>query len=314
MALDTCINCPPTCLNQEYSTDCGYIGKAISSKGILKGESLTSVLEKLAEETSQEIVAGETVTTDDITTNSLVRNPSALCASRITVRDFEYKLTTAISSSSLSWNVMNIVSNLPPGYEVGTMQVKAVGKNNGTGTTIFNTNKLSAAQTIDLNRYPVTVDLSLRIVTECGNVDMTKQIYLSAPVQSAASRVFMAVNDLMPGDIGDLKLTQQLDILEASTQFNAQRLNELEVVEISGITQDLKQVISSHDSAITNLQEVTEAPTFFAISYEKQGSNLVDGLGDIITEPYATIKTLEDSVAQHQADITTLRAQVDSLL
>lgn len=312
--LDQCSNCPSTCLGLEYSSDCGYITKDISSKGITKGESLTGVLEKLANGITPTVAAATVPSTDDIITNSLVRNPSALCASKIVSRDFEYNLNVGASNSSFSWDLMDIVSELPTGYELGTARVKATGKNNGSGTTVFDSTKLSAAQSIGLDRYPVTVDLNLRIVTDCGNVDMTKKVYLAAPIQQDTNRVFMMVNDLLPGSLEDLSLTTQLDMLETNVQTNTQRIVSFETLSIDGVTQDIKQVVSQHDQSITVLQETLEFPSVFKIDYTKDGLVQTDTITDVVDDLYDTIKAMQQTIEQQAANITTLQAQVASLL
>lgn len=315
MALELCNDCPLTCAGNEYSTDCGYMGVSIPSKGISKGDSLTGALQKIAEDSSSTVtVSADELTTDDIITNSLVRNPSALCASKIITRDFEYSLSATTANSIFSWDVLNIVSNLPAGYKVGTIRVKATGKAIGNDTTIFDSTKLSAAQKIDFTRYPVTVDFSLRIVTDCGNVDMTKQIYLSSPITQDMTRVFMRVNDLLPGNNDDLKLTQQLDILEAGVQFNSQKLNELEIVEIDGVKQDFRLAIITHDQAIDDIQETLANPTGFSITYEDNGVSNSRVLGNILTELYSLINSQSNTIAQMQVDIDTLKAQVETLI
>lgn len=300
----------------EYSTDCGYVGSNIPSAGVVKGESLTGALEKIAAAQSPVVSEDETVlTTDNVMTTSAIRNMGTLCASKILTRDIEYKVSVGNSTSMFSWDVSNVINKLPSGFNVGFVRVRGVGRKVGNSSVIFDAENYSAAQTIALDRYPLTVDITIRLVTECGNVDMTKSIYIHAAAPIAATRVFMDVQDVATGSSSsDYKLTDQLDIIELNLQTSMQKLNEVEVMTLNGRKVNFKDVVAANNAEIENIQVELDDPSVFQVSYTNNGLNSSDTITNLITDLYSEIQSLKDDLAQKDAQIVTLQAQVESLL
>lgn len=315
MALDSCNNCPQYCLGLEYSTDCGYVGTDIPSVGVSKGESLTGALEKMASAQTPEPVDSSTITTDDVMTTSAIRNMGSLCASKILTRDIEYKVSVSNSVSMFSWDLGNVVNKLPSGFNVAFARIRGVGRKVGNSSVIFDAENYSAAQTIALDRYPLTVDITLRLVTECGNVDMTKSIYIHAAAPISATRAYMDVQDVVTGSsTSDYKLTDQLDILELNMQTNMQKLNEVETMTLNGRKVNFKDVVAANNAEIENIQVELDDPSSFVVGYTNDGLTSTDTITNLFTALYSEIQTLKEDLDQKNAQIVTLQAQVESLL
>ena len=312
MKYGPCETCPPSCIGQEVATSCGfYSGPDIPEHSIKNGDCLTDVIQKLG---GIIIVNNDnsSATTDDIVTRSFIRNPSAACASGVVERNFDYELTANVSTSGFSWNLLNVTSQLPVDYEVALVSVKAIGQDNGTGTIIIDSNKLSAGFGADLNRYPITVDFTVRLLTPCGNLDLLKSIIVPAPANKKNKATFL-VNSIVQDQSDDIILTTQLDGLESEVQQVNNRLDDFENIDLTGQSQDLKQAVTNNDFQISGLKGTVANPSSFEINYVNDDNALTDELGLLITDLYSQIKILDDKLIAQGITIATLQDEVKAL-
>jgi hypothetical protein len=297
---------PDNCMGQEQSTRCIYYEKT--------NEPLDSVIERLDEGSASTSTSDDLdLTTDDITTTSLVRNPASLCSSQITTKDFTYTLSSGVSSSTFSWSLLNITSNLPDGYTASFARILATGVIDTGSSIVFDSNSLSAGLAIELNRYPLTIDFSLRVASPCGDINMSHQVYISSPAQKGTYGVKMMVNDLMPGSTNELTLTQQLNTLEANVQQNQESLNSFETVNLNGAQVNINQAIAQNSGEIAALDQQLNSYELFDYVYDQNGTSTTETVSEAISGLYTIIKGLQDDLSIKSAEIETLQAQVASL-
>lgn len=207
-----CINCPDNCINNEISTRCIYIEET--------GESLTSTLDKLRNQT-QVSSTSKDINSDEITSKSIIRNNSSICGSNIIKRDFIYELEASQSNYQLSWDFLEIISNLPVGYKTGLVSFKAT---SNTGV-VTNSKSYSGGISVSANSFPIAINTSIRVSSPCGDIDLSTEFTLNSS-NTGTHRTPLSVKDLNPKS-GQISLTEQLNNLESLVYELNLKINDL---------------------------------------------------------------------------------------
>lgn len=303
------------CFGNEFESGCGvYSGPAIPGLDITTGDPLDEVLEKIATASaSSETAPSSSISSDDVMSKSLIRNGGSVCASKVVVRDFTYTLTNTASSTTFSWNLLTLIQSLPADYEVGSVRVQAVGRPNSAGSNLIASSKSpSAGFNIGLDRYPVSVDITLRVAAPCGNIEMNKTIYLSSGVDTGTKRAVLTAEDLSTAGESDVTLTDQLNNLEATVNFLGVKVDSMDKVDVSGAEMDIKTAVISQQGEIDEINSKLSAPNDFEIDYINN-SNQTGSLSDIITNLYAEIQALKVENASLTIETQSLRNTVNAL-
>lgn len=291
------------CLGNEVQSGCvEYDGPDISVFGIVSGDSLNDIISKIAAFQLPVLPESTTPTTDDIVSKSPVRNTSSICASAIVKRDFMYSLTKTSAGVTITYDLVDIVRNLPPKYEVGVARVLATGQPVNGLSTIIDSKSISMSFNIPMDRYPVSINFMLRVIAPCGQIDLTYTLNLINPAISGSFRAVMDANDLNPTS-GEVKLTDQLNTLESRLQV------------IEGKVQDAMasgNTLAAQELVINDLKEKVDNPSSFTVQYVKDGGTKESESSVVITDLYAQIKTLNDKIVNQQSEISNLKNTISS--
>ena len=142
---------------------------------------------------------------------------------------------------------------------------------------------------------------------------MTHQVYLSSPAQKGTYGVKMVVNDLMPGSTNDLKLTQQLNTLEANVQSNKEALNSFGKINVDGVSVDITQATAQNSAEIAALDQQLNNYQSFEYDYDQNGVPTTETVPIALTGLYSVIKTIQDQLDIQTAQIETLEAEIEAL-
>lgn len=291
------------CLGNNVESGCiFYMGPDIPVFGIVSGDSLDEVISKIASYQTPVLPESTMPTTDDIVSKSPVRNTSSICASGIIKRDFAYSLTKGAAGVTVTYDLVDIVRNLPHGYELGVTRVLATGQPVNGLSTIIDARSISMSFNIPMDRYPASISFLMRIIAPCGQVDLTYTLNLINPAISGSFRAVMEANDLNPTS-GEVKLTDQLNTIESRLQI------------IEGRVQDATaggETLKAQELTITDLKEKVDNPSSFTVQYVKDGGTQENESSTIITDLYAQIKTLNDKISNQQSEITNLKNTISS--
>lgn len=191
------------CLGQEQNINC-FVTE--------DGRYLTDILAELAALKSSP-AANMSISTDDITSKSLIRNTSYICSSKIVKRDFVYTISNSVNSVLFSWDFLPVISALPTGFKLATSRVKVTGNSSSGANLLADSQTPSGGIPLTLQSFPITADLTVRLTSPCGNIDLTSQIYVTNPAVVGEWRTNFSVKDLNPAT-GEINLTNQLNSLE----------------------------------------------------------------------------------------------------
>jgi len=208
-----CIDCPGNCIGNEIPTRCIYDETT--------GKSLTTLLSELETETPVQTTAD--ITTDDITSKSLMRNKSYICSAQIVKRDFTYGISITQNTVLFSWDFLSVLSNLPTGYKTAKIDVKTTGSS--TASNAFTSSKTaSGGVSISAANFPISVDILTRVTSPCGDIDLTSQFTIVNPAEVGTFGTKFEARDLNP-QTGTIRLTEQLNSLEAQVFQNSLAIN-----------------------------------------------------------------------------------------
>lgn len=195
---NTCLECGQNCLGIESTSHCvEYLGNNIPEYGIESGMCMTEVIQRLAPtstESTSESATSTTITASDVECNS--GSSASACVSEISDRGFDYSIASEGNVTTFSYNATGLVSNLPADYTVIASSIKAFGEVVNGSSSIVNSSGLASSFPIDLDRFPVSVDLDIRLSTPCGNISLTKTIYIPCP-SNESYRGSFEVSDLV---------------------------------------------------------------------------------------------------------------------
>lgn len=229
-----CSNCPDNCLGNEVSIYCLYDEAS--------GKSLSSILSGLMAPASAPNDTVE-ITTDGITSKSLSRSRSYLCAAAVVKRDFTYSVSINQNTVFFNWDLFPVINALPAGYKLATTRVKITGFNSGGSNVITNSEKPSAGINIAASNFPITVDIVLRVNSPCGDIEIKTNFITVNPVEVGDFRAVLDVVDLNPRT-GSINLTEQLNGVESQLSSQA-----LEIKTLKELIKELRTEIEVLKSA-----------------------------------------------------------------
>lgn len=303
------VSCPQ-CLGMTYFTACGeYTGPDIAGLGIRTGMSLDDVISKLAGSGFVSSFAQDKqMTTDDILTNvtNIGTGSVSNCVLNISKRDFAYTLGPSKSSTVFTYDFTEIIDALPAKYGVGRIEVTATGTSENGISTIASMKSPSSGFSLDLKRYPINIDVLLRLTTPCGNVDMRTSFNLISSAEQGTFRRFLDVKDLTTNSASKTSsLSNQLTNMEYALMVLDRKVN-LQTVD------DVKTQTLLNGKSISELEQAITNPGNFSIEYFDSISKS-DNLTNIINSLFTKIQELEATIQQQNITISSLESLVDSL-
>jgi hypothetical protein len=120
------------------------------------------------------------------TTANLFGITSSPAAASLPVSTARYDLKLQGSNANLTWNMNDIVTNLPSGYTVlgSTVNVYGSGQNNNL---VGNSSQTSGSVNIPTGSFPASAVMTLRVGTPQGSVDLTRTLPITSPTNNAGS-------------------------------------------------------------------------------------------------------------------------------
>lgn len=229
---------PDNCMGLEQGIRCLYDERT--------NEALTSIIDGLKAQTPS-TASATTISTDDITSRSLMRNKSYICSSQIVKRDYTYGISIAQNTVLFSWDFLGVLSNLPVGYKSAKIDVKVTGSSSSSNALIPNSKTSSGGISLSAANFPISVDILVRVTSPCGDIDLTSQFAITNPSAVGTYGTKFAIRDLNP-QTGEIGLTTQLNSLEDQTSSNA-----LSISTALDLIKELKLEITDLKSQIANL-------------------------------------------------------------
>lgn len=255
---------------------------------------------------------------DVYTTNNLFclgANTSSFSAS-IVNREFNYTVSPANNGTTITYDLSDVKASLPAGYNLASSGVKAYGVYNGGTSLIANTNNASGGFNVANNRFPVSMQVSMRVITPGGEVELHKRISLQASGTGSYNAAF-DVNDYstnydlgMPQD----EFNELVSAEVCTLKVKVDNLRLVQVQDCDNITypsSEVDEILQIHSGklceALSRLDDIGAEKVSYTACDEACGeTTLIQSLQE-------TIDAMNKLICQNVQDISILKSQVQEL-
>jgi len=193
-------------------------------------------------------------------------------------KHFTYKVEPAITGTSITYDLNEIIKNLPSTHKVGRVNTVISGKPKRGKSIIADTNKPFAGITVENDRFPVNMDVDMRINTPSGDVKMLRTISIPSPMPGSYTAK-MNVQDFSTNIAEIWSLESFLEANAAQVCANTVELDSYKNMKLPGceeiqyVSTDVKDIIAQHSailcSLIKQLKELNNVS--FSITDDKCG-------------------------------------------
>lgn len=176
------------------------------------------------------------LTTDDISSTAssfCVGNNATTCGARLLNRHLKWSTTNFEEGTRFTYDFSEAIANLPEGYSVSSIEVKANGKSTGTVNTLFaNSDKRTGGFNVSPNRFPVTVDARCNLDTPCGRISLCRTVGISSAQEGGFSSPLDIEDTGSTRNFGAKNLTQQLEEHASQICINKNEIDSLKDISV----------------------------------------------------------------------------------
>jgi hypothetical protein len=272
-----CTNCPDNCIEPRTTLCLAYEGNDIGD--IKCGDSINSVLSKLATNTTTIAAASVTSTTVQTYTSTVMSS----CAKTVVNPKVTYEVKSTTAGYTLEWNTkvdQNILSR------------KII-----TSVGTFTSEVGSAV--IPANKFPFSLEFQFRFSSSCGDILLSKRVNV---LKIGKYSVVLDVSDLNNSSV------------EMTTDEALQNSYD----QIALVQQQLDNVISSDfDSTLlgmdTRLTELEGVDPLAEVKYTDQNVDITSSVSEALTAIFALTRIIEVQVNLNKAEITVIKTQLSNI-
>ena len=225
-------------------------------------------------------------------------------------RGYQFYVEPAETGTSVGFDLTSAVANLPSGYSIGKVKTIVSGRPKNGSTVIADSSQTAAAVRVENDRFPVALDVQIRLSSPNGSIDMTHtQVIPSASSQSAG--VPLMVRDYAQGQA----LTTQESfnsLIAAQVCATKTAVEQMHNIQISGCDKisypntDVKAIVAVQSSELCDL--ITRVDSLEKVSYRECSDTCEDNLIDISLQE--AIRRQADIICQLQTKIKELEQKV----
>jgi len=179
-------------------------------------------------------------------------------------RDFIYKVEPQESGTLLSYDLSHIVNNLPNDYVVERISGIVSGKPDDRNRSIIvDTKRPYVGAVIENKRFPLTVDIDMRVKTPQGSVKMYKSFSVPSPKENKIKDTLevkkFGVNSNESTNVSDFFKQMKDGLLEVKKDMDS-----LKQVEVAGSEEfeygstDIRDLVAKNSSMLSELMKKIE--------------------------------------------------------
>lgn len=236
-------------INEEISLSCLYTGKCDScTPNVTVPNAIRIIVDKLCTLTSNDIIYnGDKYCIGD---DSI--SPSAVY---LLGKSVKYSVSPASNGTSISYDATDIIRDLPKEYRVDRINATIAGKPKLGKSIILDSNKSYVGATIENDRFPINLDLSIRVSSENGDVRLSKTISIPSP---KSGEYYSQLNVQDYGSVSNkaYNLETFLSSVAAQTCANKTELESFRNIDLPGCdgftfgSRDIKDIIAQFSSLL----------------------------------------------------------------
>ena len=206
-------------VEKEVILSCLYTGECDACSPIVKiPEAVQIIINKLCSLTSDDISNVGDLSCLGIKTMS----PDA---AKLLNRPFKLVVQPNPTGASVSFDHLGALQTLPSNFEVGQIRTRVAGTTVRGSSIIADSNKEYFTTSVKSDRFPLTVETEINILTPSGNVKLSKNAVISGTEANEHAGVF-----------------EVYDFSKLSTkEFSQTQVNELVAAEVCSLRSELDQ-------------------------------------------------------------------------
>lgn len=236
----------------------------------------------------------------------------SLSAAKIRQREISWSAQALSDGLNFTYNMDKVISEMPAGYTINEVSVKANGYNKGSAATLLiNTKEPRGGFKLKVDNFPVNVNFQINVGTPDGVTLLNKVVSINSASETGTNYV-----ELDSSDYSDNRSSA------ASTQDNYNEIFAAAICQLRNLYNSLKNlqvssceglnyadnhintVIQTHSAALCDIIERLDNIGKENVTYRECD----DDCGErILTLP------LQDTIDRQQVDICSLKTRVKTL-
>lgn len=284
-----CENCGNNCI-ETFSDKCvKYTGEDYAFLNIVNGEYYDSIVVKLldklksslnnpvdlsciTDKSDLDLEESLLVIVDKIcalTSSDITYDGERYCIGSDTISSgavlmlgnkFKYSVSQSDSGSNISYDLSDIERSVPKDFRVSKVSAVISGTPKNGRSIIADSSKSFMGVNVSNDRFPVNLDLDVRVSTPNGDVKLTRTVSIGSP-KTGEFTGEMVVRDFGSTKTSGYTIKDFNQAVALQVCDNKTRLDQLQDIGVSGCTgleysnTDLKSIISTQGAAICQLLE-----------------------------------------------------------
>lgn len=282
-----CVDCKNNCI-EVYSDKCvQYNGQDIPFLNIKSGEFYDSIVLKLINKLQEELESpvdlscisdkedlslSESLslivnkicmlTSEDITYNGdyyCIGSDSISSGAVLMIgNSFTYSISESEVGSNVSYDLSDIVRSVPDGFRVSRVNAVISGTPKSGRSIIADSNNTFMGINVSNDRFPVNLDLDVRVTTPNGDVKLSRSISIPTPKTGSYSAE-MSVRDFGTTRTEGFTVSDFNELIALQVCDNKTRLDQLDNLDIQGCSylsygnNDIKSILATNSAVLCQL-------------------------------------------------------------
>lgn len=175
-------------------------------------------------------------------------------------KNFTYNVTPVVNGTSIAYDLTSIVKSLPNDYRVSRISTVISGKPKRGKSIITDSDKVYLGATIQNDRFPINVDIDMRINTPSGDVKLSKSLNIPSPL-AGEYVAEMNVRDFGTDLDNSFTLKSFLEMTAAQVCANKTELDSYKRMDlpsceaITYTSKDIRDIVAQQSSLLCSLSE-----------------------------------------------------------
>ena len=291
---------------QNVDINCLYVGDC-SSKNVTIPEAVKLIINKLCTLTTKDIkYEGEKycINNDTISKGGV----------HLLGRNFNYSVQSVTIGTSIGWDVSDLVNSFPTNYRLAKVNIVVSGKPKAGKTIIIDSNKSTMSVNVDNDRFPLTLDVDLRIATPTGDVKLVKTISIPTPMTGNFNaplnvKDYGSENEVSTSAESFMEAIAR-QVCAISTYINNLRGinmngcvgNNMTDADIIDIIFQYNSIFCDYNNRLSNLETVTYS-----------GCDNACGTSPVTCSPSTAFNNLSSTACSQASEIAALKREIQTL-
>lgn len=246
----------------------------------------------------------------------LADNGLSVDAGKLLNRTATYSVASLATGSSVSFDLTNAISNLPIEYQLAKTNVILTGKRKFGNSVIVDSSLSTFAVNISNDRYPINAEVTIRVNTPNGTVDLVDNILIDSP-KDYSGTFFLSVKDRSKTAGETVSLNEMVDIISSQLRQNKSELDQLNNLDIQGYSNvplQSTKAVNVISTVVSKLSKVIDDTNkLSSVNYDNSGSLVKGTPAEVIALIATNINSIKTDIGNIISDIKNINDSLSTL-